>query len=253
LNGARKDSVAKLQEELGDEVPMKQTWLSVLGNTTRADHANLDGVPENKKGLWNLGGTMIPWPAHISLPPDQRCNCQCSLTISFGMRESEAERLIGEHGDRMKSSELRWKHGDHDQSTHGRGGGGGSSRAERAKRTHKPSTAEKQRRGEAEQARLAKVIGGQDEGDNLAFDVRAGNHAIEVKTVMDNNNDKITMHKSSRLRKMKEAEENGWELHTVAIDVRGGKRSYYYREGVGSFRLGNMQSVTVGELKDLFG
>ena len=101
LNAARKDSVAQLQEELGDEVPMKQEWLSVLGNTTRVNHANLDGVPENKSGMWILGGIAIPWPSHISLPPENRCNCQCTLTIAFGMRESEALRLIEESEERL--------------------------------------------------------------------------------------------------------------------------------------------------------
>jgi hypothetical protein len=122
LNGARKDSVRKLQEELGDDVPMKQAWLSVLGNTTRATHANLDGVPENKNGMWRLGGIEVPWPAHVDLDPAERCNCQCSLTIEFGMRESEAQRLIESYWER-EGAEKSVKHGDHDQSTHGRGGG----------------------------------------------------------------------------------------------------------------------------------
>jgi len=75
LNAARKDSVAQLQKEVGPKLPMKQTWLSVLGNTTRAAHANLDGVPEDENGMWNLAGYMVPWPGHFSLPPEQRCNC----------------------------------------------------------------------------------------------------------------------------------------------------------------------------------
>jgi len=128
---------------------------------------------------------------------------------------------------------------------------GSRARSERAKRTHKPSTKEKQRRGEAEQARLAKVIGGRDEGDNKPFDVIVGRHGIEVKTVMDNNNDKITVHPSSRRRKEAEAKRRGLKMHTVAIDVRGGRRKYYYREGVGAFRLRSMRKVTVAELKKL--
>jgi hypothetical protein len=54
---------------------MKRAWLSVLGNTTRDTHAALDGVPEDSEGLWNLGGVDIPWPSHVSLPPDERINC----------------------------------------------------------------------------------------------------------------------------------------------------------------------------------
>jgi hypothetical protein len=105
LNSARKDSVAKLQEELDDRVPMKQSWISVLGNTTRPSHADLDGVPEDKNGMWTLGGIVIPWPAHTSLPPHNRCNCQCGLTIEFGMNDAEALQLIEDHAGRIAEEE----------------------------------------------------------------------------------------------------------------------------------------------------
>ena len=107
LNSARKDSVAQLQQELGDKVPMKQAWLSQLSNTTRATHANLDGVPEDKDGMWNLSGYVIPVPSHFSLPPEERCNCGCSLTIEFGMDEGEAQREIEEYGARREEYEVR--------------------------------------------------------------------------------------------------------------------------------------------------
>jgi len=133
------------------------------------------------------------------------------------------------------------------------GGGVGAateSRAKRAKRTHKPSTAEKQRRGEAEQARLAKLVRGRETDDNDAFDVLKGKHAVEVKTVMDNNNDKITVHPKSRRRKEAFAEKRRMQMHTIAIDIRGGKRVYYHKNGVGAFRLSSMDRVTVSELRE---
>jgi len=147
------------------------------------------------------------------------------------------------------------KHLSHDQSTHGRGGGGsgGSSRSEIAKRTHKPSTAKKQRRAEGEQARLATLVKGWETDDNDAFDVILGKAAVEVKCVMDNNNNKITMHPKSRRRKEKFAEDNGMTSHTVAIDVRGGKRVYYHRASVGAFRLTAMDKVSVAELRERLG
>lgn len=109
LNGARKDSVSRLQKELGPRVPIKQAWLSVLGNTTRAAHADLDGVPENENGMWNLAGFEVPWPGHFSLPPEQRCNCQCSLTIEFGMDEEAAQREIEEYWARVEEYEEKEK------------------------------------------------------------------------------------------------------------------------------------------------
>jgi len=253
LNGARKESVVQLQQELGPRVPIKQVWLSVLSNTTRASHAMLDQVPEDENGLWNLSGYMIPWPGHISLPPGERCWCYCTVSIEFGMNATEAQSIIDEYWQRVQEWESKgyvwlWvKHlpGRHDQSSHGRGGG----RRARALRTHKPSTVEKQRRAKTEQARLAKLIGGMNTDNNDAFDVLLQGHAIEVKCVMDNNNDKITMHPKSRRRKESYARKNGMQPHTVAIDIRRGQRAFYYRKGIGSFRLRNMKKVTITELE----
>jgi hypothetical protein len=100
LNGARKSATEKLKEEV-PQVPMKQSWLSVLGDTTRSDHADLDGVPEDDQGMWRLGGIDVPWPAHYSLEPGQRCNCQCTVATEFGMEDEEARRLISEHEERL--------------------------------------------------------------------------------------------------------------------------------------------------------
>lgn len=100
LNGAR----ASAMDRLAQEVPglqMRRTWLSVLGETTRDDHANLDGVPADTDGLWYLGGMRIPWPAHYNLPPSQRCNCQCSILSGFGVSDTTAEQLINEYNERL--------------------------------------------------------------------------------------------------------------------------------------------------------
>ncbi len=105
LNGARKVSMDELSEELGPEVPMRAEWLSVLGTTTRDDHADLDGVPEDEEGMWTLGGIRIPWPAHYSLPPGQRCNCQCTQVTAFGLGEEESLQLIQEHQERAEGTE----------------------------------------------------------------------------------------------------------------------------------------------------
>lgn len=123
-------------------------------------------------------------------------------------------------------------------------------KAERAKASHKPSTVEKQRRAEAEQRKFAAAVGGANDGDNLAFDVRRGRHAIEFKCVMDNANDKITMHSPSRRRKEAFAKKNRLVAHTVVKDIRGSSPVYYYRQGVGAFRLGSMEKVTLADLKE---
>ena len=103
LNGARKEEMESLRADVGDKVPMRSTWVSVLGTTTRAEHADLDGVPADDDGLWDLGGYMIPWPGHISLPPDMRCNCQCTVVMEFGVDDDSARSQIDDYIDRQEA------------------------------------------------------------------------------------------------------------------------------------------------------
>ena len=105
LNGARKGVMDQLQEDLGDRVPMRATWLSVLSNTTRDSHAQLDGVPADEDGLWDLDGVMVPWPGYYELPPGNRCNCRCSLLMELGMQDEEAGKLISDYYDRLEAAQ----------------------------------------------------------------------------------------------------------------------------------------------------
>lgn len=101
LNGARKGVVDQLAEDI-PEAKVRAEWLSVLGTTTRPAHAELDGVPADEDGLWNLDGMMVPWPGHFSLPANMRCGCQCSIVTSFGMDEDEARSLISDYEQRVE-------------------------------------------------------------------------------------------------------------------------------------------------------
>jgi len=105
LNSARKGVMDQLSDDLGDEVPMTQTWLSVLGPTTRETHADLDGVPEDEDGNWNLAGYDIPYPGHYSLPPELRCNCMCSLGLEMGMDSDESQPILQDYYDRLAAKE----------------------------------------------------------------------------------------------------------------------------------------------------
>lgn len=106
LNGARRG----VMDSLIDEIPelsehMRPEWVSVLGTTTRRSHAALDGVPADEDGMWELAGVRVPWPGHWSLPPEERCNCQCSIVMSFGMDADEARRLVDEYQRRLEEEE----------------------------------------------------------------------------------------------------------------------------------------------------
>jgi len=103
LNGARDAALSGLKNELGEIGQfLVKTWLSVLGNTTRDTHADLDGVPADVNGEWNLAGYQIPWPAHYSLPAGERCNCQCTIDTEFGMNEEEVRQSIDEYNARVE-------------------------------------------------------------------------------------------------------------------------------------------------------
>ncbi len=135
-----------------------------------------------------------------------------------------------------------------------------SARAQKALATHKPSTREKQKFALDRESELAKALQAMRLDDNEPMDViltapDGTRHGFEVKTLMDNRNDKITMHPSSRRRKEQWAKDCGdCFIHTVVIDDRdrfqGGANKaqhsghrIYYANGVGAFRIKSMQQL----------
>lgn len=110
LNAARSEAIDDVIKHAGSDLPIKKTWLSVLGPTTRKEHADLDGVPANEDGLWNLGGVLCRWPGDIKLPARNRCNCQCTIVASFGMLDADADALIDDYEDRTAEDlEKSWR------------------------------------------------------------------------------------------------------------------------------------------------
>jgi len=145
---------------------------------------------------------------------------------------------------------------DEGQWTSGGGGGGAgtaaSGRAARATASHIGVTTARRRHADRRQADVARFIGGRQTGDNEPFDVIRGRSAIEVKTMIDQSNDKITMHPDSLERKQQDAKRFS-RVYTLVVDDRpgsGGK--LYLREGLGSFRLGAMQPISRAELARKF-
>lgn len=126
-----------------------------------------------------------------------------------------------------------------------------STRSSRAKATYKPADLSAQREAHRNEASLARSLRGKRTKDNEAFDVIVGKTAIEVKTIVKSDNDKITMHRESLARKVAYAKEHGLQTCTVVFDKRSG--STYFKEGVGSFRLSTMTKIgDIGELKEKF-
>jgi len=124
-------------------------------------------------------------------------------------------------------------------------------RSAKAKHSHIPATKERQLKAAKYEEAVAKLINGKNLDDHEPFDVIAGKHAVEVKTLLSGKNPKLTMHPDSLARKNTFLKKKEMIGHTVAIDARGKTPVYYYREGVGSFRLDNMRTVKGAELKGL--
>ena len=181
--------------------------------------------------------------------------------------------------DEGKEAKKKDKHGSHDQSSHGRGGGGSppseakptaKTKSEIAKASAVRVDSEIQRYAEdRNESQLAKKLGGKALDDNepadVTLEIGGKTHGIEVKTMVVGKNDKITMKRDAQERKAKWERKNKAKMHTVVIDDREvfnangpgkhdeSKRKILYRRGYGSFRTGGMHEVTGGtsELKSL--
>lgn len=128
-------------------------------------------------------------------------------------------------------------------------------RVERAKDSAVRCGADEQRIADRSENVLSDAVGVPRTRDNSAFDLRNDEVGIEVKTLINGKNEKITMSKSAMGRKLAEQRADGLKIYTVVVDRRAGgmtgKASYYIKQGVGSFRLGSMNPTTISGIKDL--
>jgi chromatin segregation and condensation protein Rec8/ScpA/Scc1 (kleisin family) len=120
-------------------------------------------------------------------------------------------------------------------------------RRRRAKLTYKPSTKAKQHLAADSERRIARIFKTVPTTNKAPFDTlfthQGRLQSVEIKTLMDNKNDKITMHKDALLRKVRWALKNKSISHTVVFDRRGARPKMFYRRGVGSFRLSSLTAV----------
>lgn len=132
-------------------------------------------------------------------------------------------------------------------------GGRDAKRSETAKANYNPVTLEKTRIADKSEADLARGLELNRTGNNRPFDLVKGKIAVEVKTLIDAKTAKITMRRECRLRKLEFAKANKMRMYTIVIDKRvGGRGSFYFSAGVGSFRIGSMRAVaSMKELKGL--
>ena len=87
---------------------------------------------------------------------------------------------------------------------------------------------------------LAKELGMKKSSNNKPFDLFGTKYAVEVKTLVSNTNDKITMNKAAVGRKDAFIKQSGLKPFTVVVDARGKTPQYFVRAKYGSFRIGAM-------------
>ena len=139
-------------------------------------------------------------------------------------------------------------------------GGDAADNAERVARAKKATVLTKkeaQRIADHSEQVLSESLGLNRTPDNSPFDLRSDEIGIEVKTMINQKNNKITMSKAAIGRKIAEQLAEDLKIYTVVADRRaagltgGGNATYYVREGVGSFRLNQMTKISVGDLRKM--
>jgi phosphohistidine phosphatase len=117
------------------------------------------------------------------------------------------------------------------------------SKADIAKLSYGGGTKSEQDIAEQTENELATATGLPKSPDNRPFDLQSRKYGVEVKTMISNTNDKITMNKEAVSRKEAEAKAKSLKTCTVVVDKRGETPKYFIRAGFGSFRLGSMTEV----------
>lgn len=134
-----------------------------------------------------------------------------------------------------------------------------------ARENHKRVGEEIQRYAEEHnESVLAKTLGGKKFDNSEPVDVMTDLGGIELKTMVDNKNGKITMKRSAMEKKAAWERQNKTDMHTVVFDDSGvfnakgpgkhdeSKRRIFYRRGYGSFRVNSMLEISgLDELKSM--
>jgi len=125
----------------------------------------------------------------------------------------------------------------------------------RAQTAYVSANYEEQKIADEQERIVSNAVGLPRTPDNAEWDLHqpSSGVGVEIKTMIKQTNDKITMGKAALARKVEaiKAAGPGFRAYTVVADKRGGGTRYYVREGVGSFRLNTMRQVNLPQLKSI--
>ena len=133
-----------------------------------------------------------------------------------------------------------------------------SAKAQLAQRAYVSANYQEQKIADEQERILSSALGLARTPDNSTFDLLpADEHvAVEVKTMIKQKNDKITMAGDALARKIDFISERmktnpAFRAYTVVADKRGGPTRYYIRQGVGSFRLNTMRQASINQMNEI--
>jgi len=204
----------------------------------------------------NALGDIKMWAIRVDAPISEVLQRAKAWTKRFGIKPKTTTATVAAHDDsHFLNFATRDEAAAHQKAwdTRGRSTAEHASKVTNATKTHKPSTRRKQQWAKRNEQEMTDLLGGQaihtddNRPTDVNFHIGTVVNGIEVKTLLDNSNSKITMHRESRERKLQWAKEHGAMLHTLVIDDRNrfsaktastwsGHR-LYYRRGVGSFMV----------------
>jgi len=187
------------------------------------------------------------------------------FAFAFDSGLTDDERRLQRLTDRFEESEHPRERSGQEAgqfTSKGSGGGEGSSKSGHQSERVQRAIQSQVRTGQHEQAIadrsekvLSKHIGIPRTRDNSAFDLRNDEYGIEVKTLVNGKNEKITMSKAALGRKLAEQRADGIKAFTVVVDRRSGgltgNATYYVKEGLGSFRVSSMKKMSISDLREL--
>ncbi|NQU25864.1 MAG: hypothetical protein HQ567_31635 [Candidatus Nealsonbacteria bacterium] len=77
-----------------------KTWTTVRDGDVRECHAAMEGIGTDVRGMFDVEGILVPYPAHWSLPAKQRVRCRCSFyTDVVDLHEPEPAYPEAEYQD----------------------------------------------------------------------------------------------------------------------------------------------------------
>ena len=113
MSAGHVESIRRAYEDIPGIEPAKE-WLSILGTTTRPEHADADGQQVPLDEDFTVGGEACQHPGDARLSPAMRCNCACAIISAFvgeGLGDDEKIEEAGYNPSQPRDEQGQWSSG----------------------------------------------------------------------------------------------------------------------------------------------